>query len=153
MKEVDVASLKDFVGKSMGESEWFQIDQDRINAFADATLDHQFIHVDPEQAKATPFGGTIAHGFLTLSLLPYFQSKMEQLIVPKDLKMGMNYGFDKIRFLAPVKTGSRVRSVATLKDVVEKSPGQLLFSAEFVVEIEGGSKPALVCDWLVMYVV
>lgn len=153
MNEVDVSSLKEYVGKSMGESDWFQIDQDRIDDFADATLDHQFIHVDPEKAKHTPFGGTIAHGFLTLSLLPHFQFNMEDIVVPKNMKMGMNYGFDKIRFLAPVKTGARVRAVATLKDVVEKNPGQFLFSAEYSVEIEGESKPALICDWLVMYFV
>ena len=151
MKEVDALSLKDYIGKPMGQSEWFQIDQDRINAFADATLDHQFIHVDPDKAQHTPFGGTIAHGFLTLSLLPYFQLNMDEIVVPKNMQMGMNYGFDKIRFLAPVKTGSRVRAVATLKDVVEKKPGQFLFSAEYSVEIEGESKPALICDWLVMY--
>jgi len=97
MKIVDAASLQDYVGRSMGQSEWFQIDQERINAFADSTLDHQFIHVDPEQAKHTPFGGTIAHGFLTLSLLPHLQSQMSELVIPAGLKMGMNYGFDKIR--------------------------------------------------------
>ncbi|AUM11301.1 MaoC family dehydratase [Ketobacter alkanivorans] len=151
MKAVDAATLQEYVGKSMGESEWFQIDQDRINAFADTTLDHQFIHVNPEMAKQTPFGGTIAHGFLTLSLLPYMQSQMADLVVPAGLKMGMNYGFDKIRFLAPVKTGSRVRGVATLKEITEKNPGQYLFSAEYTIEIEGESKPALIADWLVMY--
>ncbi|HAG96907.1 MAG: protein dehydratase [Pseudomonadales bacterium] len=153
MKIVDAASLQDYVGRSMGQSEWFQIDQERINAFADSTLDHQFIHVDPEQAKHTPFGGTIAHGFLTLSLLPHLQSQMSELVIPAGLKMGMNYGFDKIRFLAPVKTGARVRAVATLKAVTEKNPGQYLFTAEYAVEIEGESKPALIADWLVMYFV
>lgn len=153
MKSVDVATLQEYVGKPMGESEWFQIDQDRINNFADATLDHQFIHVDPEKAKNTPFGGTIAHGFLTLSLLPHLQSQMGELIVPAGLKMGMNYGFDKIRFLAPVKTGAKVRAVATLKSVTEKNPGQFLFAADYVIEIEGESKPALMCEWLLMYFV
>jgi len=153
MQAVDAASLQDYVGKSMGESEWFKIDQDRINAFADSTLDHQFIHVDPEKAKHTPFGGTIAHGFLTLALLPHLQSQMGELVVPAGLKMGMNYGFDKIRFLAPVKTGAKVRAVATLKEVTEKNPGQFLFAAEYVIEIEGESKPALMADWLLMYFV
>lgn len=153
MNIVDAASLQDYVGRSMGQSEWFQIDQDRIDAFADSTLDHQFIHVDPEQAKHTPFGGTIAHGFLTLSLLPHLQSQMNELVIPAGLKMGMNYGFDKIRFLAPVKTGARVRAVATLKAVTEKNPGQYLLTAEYAVEIEGESKPALIADWLVMYFV
>ena len=153
MKFVDAASLQDYVGQSMGESEWFQIDQDRINAFADATLDHQFIHVDPEAAKNTPFGGTIAHGFLSLSLLPYLQLKMPELVAPTGMTMGMNYGFDKIRFLAPVKTGSKVRATAKLKEVVEKKPGQFLFTCEYTLEIEGESKPAFIADWLVMYFV
>jgi len=153
MKTVKAEKLAEYVGQSLGQSEWFQIDQDRINRFADATLDHQFIHVDPEKAKHTPFGGTIAHGFLTLSLLPYFQSKMADMIVPEGLKMGMNYGFDKIRFLAPVSVDSKVRCVATLKEVTEKKPGQFLFKVELSVEIEEGDKPALIADWLLMYFV
>ena len=153
MKTVTPDQIQSFIGKEMGASEWFAIDQARINAFADATLDHQFIHVDPDKAKFTPFGTTIAHGFLSLSLLPLFQSSMSELIVPAGLKMGMNYGFDKIRFLAPVKVNSRVRGVAKLKDAVEKSPGQWLFTLEFAVEIEGEAKPALISDWLLMYFV
>jgi acyl dehydratase len=153
MKMVAKEVLQDMIGKEMGASEWFQIDQARINAFADATLDHQFIHVNPEQAKHTPFGGTIAHGFLTLSLLPYLQTTMPDLVVPAGLKMGMNYGFDKIRFLAPVKVDARVRAVAKLKDVVEKNPGQFLLTSEYSVEIEGQPKPALIADWMVMYFV
>ncbi len=153
MKTVKAEALAEYVGQSLGQSEWFQIDQDRINRFADATLDHQFIHVDPEKAKHTPFGGTIAHGFLILSLLPYFQSKMADMIVPDGLKMGMNYGFDKIRFLAPVSVDSTVRCVATLKEMTEKKPGQFLFKVELSVEIEGEDKPALIADWLLMYFV
>lgn len=153
MKMVAKEVLQDMIGKEMGASEWFQIDQARINAFADATLDHQFIHVNPEQAKHTPFGGTIAHGFLTLSLLPYLQTTMPDLVVPAGLKMGMNYGFDKIRFLAPVKVDAQVRAVAKLKDVVEKNPGQFLLTSEYSVEIEGQPKPALIADWMVMYFV
>jgi acyl dehydratase len=153
MKMVSSDQIKSYIGQDMGASEWFAIDQGRINAFADATLDHQFIHVDPVKAKATPFGTTIAHGFLSLSLLPFFQSTMQELIIPSGLKMGMNYGFDKIRFLAPVKVDSRVRGVAKLKDAVEKNPGQWLFTLEFSVEIEGESKPALISDWLLMYFV
>ena len=153
MKLVAKEKLLEAVGTEMGASEWFLIDQDRINAFADATLDHQFIHVNPEQAKHTPFGGTIAHGFLTLSLLPYLQATMPDLLVPAGLKMGMNYGFDKIRFLAPVKVNSKVRAVAKLKDAVEKNPGQFLLTAEYTVEIEGQPKPALIADWMVMYFV
>ncbi len=153
MKTVTADQIASYIGKEMGASEWFAIDQARINAFADATLDHQFIHVDPDKAKFTPFGTTIAHGFLSLSLLPFFQSNMQDLIVPAGLKMGMNYGFDKIRFLAPVKVNSRVRGVAKLKDAVEKNPGQWLFTLEFSVEIEGETKPALISDWLLMYFV
>lgn len=153
MKLVAKEKLLEAVGTEMGASEWFLIDQARINAFADATLDHQFIHVNPEQAKHTPFGGTIAHGFLTLSLLPYLQATMPDLLVPAGLKMGMNYGFDKIRFLAPVKVNSKVRAVAKLKDAVEKNPDQFLLTAEYTVEIEGQPKPALIADWMVMYFV
>lgn len=153
MKVVAKDQVQSYVGQSMGASDWFQIDQDRINAFADATLDHQFIHVNPEQAKHTPFGTTIAHGFLTLSLLPFFQTTMSEAFVPEGLTMGMNYGFDKIRFLAPVKVGSRVRATAVLKDATEKKPGQWLFVAEITVEIEGEDKPALIADWLLMYFV
>lgn len=153
MKMVISDQIKSYIGQDMGASEWFAIDQARINAFADATLDHQFIHVDPDKAKLTPFGTTIAHGFLSLSLLPFFQSTMQDLIIPAGLKMGMNYGFDKIRFLAPVKVNARVRGVAKLKDAVEKNPGQWLFTLEFSVEIEGESKPALISDWLLMYFV
>ena len=136
MKVVEVASLTDYVGKELGASDWFQIDQDRINAFADATLDHQFIHVDPDQAKSTPFGTTIAHGYLTLSLLPYLQASIDGFLMPKGMKMAMNYGFDKLRFMAPVKEGKRVRAVATLLEVTEKREG-----------------PALVAEWLLMYFV
>lgn len=153
MKMVAKEQLQELIGTEMGASEWFQIDQARINAFADATLDHQFIHVDPEQAKNTPFGGTIAHGFLTLSLLPHLQTSMSELVIPAGLKMGMNYGFDKIRFLAPVKVNSKVRAVAKLKEVVEKNPGQFLMTSEYTVEIEGSPKPALIAEWMLMYFV
>ena len=153
MKVVEVASLPEYVGKELGASEWFEIDQDRINAFADATLDHQFIHVDPEQAKNTPFGSTIAHGYLTLSLLPYLQSTIEGFLQPKGMKMAMNYGFDKLRFMAPVKVGKRVRAVATLMEATEKREGQWLLKYAFNVEIEGEEKPALAAEWLLMYFV
>lgn len=153
MKIVEPGSLPEYVGKDLGASEWFQIDQARINAFADATLDHQFIHVDPEQAKATPFGTTIAHGYLTVSLLPYLQTSMEDLILPKGMKMGMNYGFDKLRFMAPVKVDKRIRAHAKLLDATEKKPGQWLLKFEYTVEIEGEDKPALVAEWLLMYFV
>lgn len=153
MKTVSVEDLKDYVGKPMGASEWFAIDQDRINAFADATLDHQFIHVDPEAAKATPFGTTIAHGFLSLSLLPYLQTSMEEMLIPAGMKMGMNYGFEKVRFMAPVKVDKRVRAVAKLNSAEEKRPGQWLLNFEYSLEIEGEDKPAFVAEWLLMYFV
>lgn len=153
MQLVEPAELKTFEGKELGASEWFQIDQDRINAFADATLDHQFIHVDEEKAKATPFGGTIAHGYLTVSLLPYLQAQIEGYVLPKGMKMGMNYGFDKLRFMAPVKVGKRIRAVAKLLEANEKKPGQWLMKYEFAVEIEGEDKPAVIAEWLLMYFV
>ncbi|EKF74837.1 acyl dehydratase MaoC [Alcanivorax hongdengensis A-11-3] len=153
MKVVEAATLTEFVGQQLGASEWFEIDQGRINAFADATLDHQFIHVDPERAKSTPFGGTIAHGYLTLSLLPYLQASIENFLMPKGMKMAMNYGFDKLRFMAPVKVNKRVRAVASLMEATEKKPGQWLLKFNFTVEIEGEDKPALVAEWLLMYFV
>ena len=153
MKVVEVADLASYVGKELGASEWFQIDQDRINAFADATLDHQFIHVDPEQARNTPFGTTIAHGYLTLSLLPYLHATIDGFLMPKGMKMAMNYGFDKLRFMAPVKVDKRVRAVATLMEATEKREGQWLLKFNFVVEIEGEDKPALMAEWLLMYFV
>ncbi|MDI1302966.1 MAG: MaoC family dehydratase [bacterium] len=153
MKMVAPADLASHVGKDLGSSEWFLIDQARINAFADATLDHQFIHVNPEMAKATPFGGTIAHGYLTVALLPYLQATMADMIMPEGLKMGMNYGFDKLRFMAPVKVGKRVRAHAKLLDATERKPGQWLLKFEYSIEIEGEEKPALVAEWLLMYFV
>ena len=153
MNIVEPSELKTFEGQELGASEWFLIDQDRINAFADATLDHQFIHVDPDKARATPFGSTIAHGYLTVSLLPYLQTSIEGFLLPKGMKMGMNYGFDKLRFMAPVKVGKRIRAVATLLQASEKKPGQWLMKYQFTVEIEGEDKPAVIAEWLLMYFV
>ncbi len=153
MKMIPPAEFASYIGKDLGSSEWFQIDQKRINAFADATLDHQFIHVNPEMAKATPFGTTIAHGYLTVSLLPYLQANMPEMILPQGLKMGMNYGFDKLRFMAPVKVDKRVRSRAKLLSADEKKPGQWLLKFEYTIDIEGEEKPALVAEWLLMYFV
>ena len=153
MKMVNAAELKQYEGQELGVSEWFAIDQARINAFADATLDHQFIHVNEEMAKQTPFGSTIAHGYLTVSLLPYLQTTIDGLVIPKGLKMGMNYGFDKLRFMAPVKVNSRIRARAKLISADERKPGQWLLKFEYTVEIEGETKPAVVAEWLVMYFV
>ncbi|MBP6381348.1 MAG: MaoC family dehydratase [Pseudomonadales bacterium] len=144
-------NVRSLIGSELGVSGWIRIEQARIDAFADTTEDHQFIHVDPGRAAATPFGGTIAHGFLTLSLLPRFMADIGGGM--EDAMMGLNYGFDKIRFLAPVKVNSRVRARAKLLDVQEKAPKQFLIKQEITVEIENESKPALVGEWLTMVMV
>jgi acyl dehydratase len=148
MRFIKPEAVKDHVGKEIGVSDWVRIDQARINQFADVTEDHQFIHVDPEAAKATPFGGTVAHGFLTLSML----SRMARgtLLVLEGVKMGVNYGFEKVRFMAPVKSGKRIRARFTLMSAEERSPGQWQFKYAVKVEIEDESKPALVAEWLSM---
>ncbi len=148
MKSVDAAELEGLIGTETGTSDWISIEQDRVNIFADVTEDHQFIHVNPEMAKMTPFGGPIAHGFLSLSLLSKFAEGGSVTI--KGAKMGLNYGLDKVRFLAPVKVGKKVRGVFKLKSCDEKRPGQFLLTYEVTVEIDGEDKPALVADWLVM---
>ena len=147
--------LPQLVGTEVGVSRWFQIDQDRIDAFAKLTEDEQFIHVDPDMAKHTPFGGTIAHGFLTLSLgsaMSYDAVKTLEGVV-----MGVNYGFDRLRFLAPVRAGKRVRGRFVLKNAENKgSDGGItrwLLTHEMTVEIEGEDKPALIADWLSMQMV
>ncbi|MGR3395131.1 MULTISPECIES: MaoC family dehydratase [Pseudooceanicola] len=138
--------LKGKVGEVVGTSKWFVIDQSRIDRFADVTEDWQYIHVDPEKAKQTPFGTTIAHGFLTLSML----SAMVYDGGPQvdGVVMGVNYGFDKVRFVSPVKEGARVRAVFTLTDVTEKGPNEIQTTLGVTVEIEGEQKPALVAEWL-----
>ena len=148
MKTVKAEDLQATVGSDLGVSDWIKIEQDRVNQFADVTEDHQFIHVNPEAAKMTPFGGPIAHGFLTLSLLAKFAEQGS--ITVEGVKMGVNYGFEKVRFLAPVKVGKRVRGHFKLKAVEEKRPGQHLLTYEVTVEIEGEEKPALIADWLGM---
>ena len=133
------------------ESHWVTVDQERIDAFAHVTEDKQFIHVDPEKAAATPFGGTVAHGFLTLSLL----STMAYGVLPKieGIAMGVNYGFDKVRFLHPVRSGSRVRARFTLVAVNHRSAREWQLTYDVSVEIEGAHKPALAATWLTMQVV
>ncbi len=142
------------IGKEEGVGEWFTVDQERINRFADVTIDHQFIHVDPEAAKATPFGTTIAHGFLTLSMLTHLDTS-----IPKGdparfegIMMGLNYGFEKVRFVSPVKVGSRIRARATLAAAELKGPW-IQTTRTMTVEIEGEAKPAMVADWItrIMY--
>ena len=143
MGKLIINSYEEFashLGEVLGTSEWLQVDQDRINLFADATLDHQWIHVDTERAaKESPYGGTIAHGYLTLSLLPYL---WEQVIEVRNISMLVNYGMDKMRFGQPVKTGSRVRLVASL-DSIENLRGICKTGVKFRIEIEGQRKPAL----------
>lgn len=134
------------VGLEVGVSSWLVVDQDRIHAFAEATEDRQFIHVDPDAAAQTPFGGTISHGFLTLSLLSRMAA--EAILVPEGLKMAVNYGLDRVRFLAPVRSGKRVRGRFSLDSIEEKAPGQWLMRHHVTVEIEGEDKPALTAVWL-----
>ena len=151
MPYVPVAELKDYVGKELGRSEWLTIDQERINLFAEATGDYQFIHVDPVKAAQTPFGSTIAHGFLSLSLMPKLMEDI--LIVPEGLKMAVNYGLDSVRFIQPVKVNSKVRLNVTLTDVTEKKPGQWLLKATATLEIDGQENPAYVAESLSLYFV
>jgi len=138
--------IRSRIGEKVGVSTWLTVDQARIDAFADATEDRQFIHVDPAAAAQTPFGGTIAHGFLTLSLLSRMGA--EAMLLPDVLKMAVNYGFDRVRFLSPVKAGKRVRGRFVLDSVEEKAPGQILVRHTVTVEIEGEDKPALTASWL-----
>jgi len=134
------------IGDEVGVSSWIIVDQARIDAFADATEDRQFIHVDSEAAAQTPFGGTVAHGFLTLSLLS--RMGVEAMQLPDGLKMAVNYGLDRVRFLKPVRSGSRVRGRFRLDSLEEKAPGQMLMRHTVTVEIEGEDKPALTAEWL-----
>ena len=129
-------------------SDWVVVDQEMINRFADATGDHQFIHVDSDRAAQTPFGGTIAHGFLTLSLMPLLSSKVPDAPRLEGARMGVNYGGNKVRFLTPVRSGSKVRGRFKLLSFDEKTPGRFQQVNEFTVEIEGADKPALIAEWI-----
>ena len=151
MSAVPVSELKSYIGKDLGHSEWLTIDQERVNQFAECTGDHQFIHIDEEKAKQTPFGGTIAHGFLSLSLIPALSSGL--LIRPEGLKMAVNYGLDSLRFIQPVRVGSRVRLNVQVLDVTEKNPGQWLIKAKNTLEIEGVDKPAFIAEGMSLYFV
>ena len=144
MPYVPVTALSQYVGQELGRSEWLKIDQQRIDLFAEATGDFQFIHVDPEKAARTPFGSTIAHGFLTLSLMPKLMESL--LVLPEGLKMVVNYGLDSVRFIQPVMVDSRVRLKAELTDVTEKKPGQWLLKVTATLEIEGEEKPAYIAE-------
>ncbi|GLO39698.1 MULTISPECIES: MaoC family dehydratase [Pseudomonas] len=146
MPHVPVTELSQYVGRELGRSAWLKIDQQRINLFAEATGDFQFIHVDPEKAAKTPFGSTIAHGFLTLSLIPKLIEDI--LVLPEGLKMVVNYGLDSVRFIQPVKVDSQVRLKVDLAEVTEKRPGQWLLKAIATLEIDGEEKPAYIAESL-----
>ncbi|HXU36976.1 MAG TPA: MaoC family dehydratase [Blastocatellia bacterium] len=144
-----IEELKSLVGQEVGASDWFEVTQSRIDEFADATEDHQWIHIDVERAKTdSPFHSTIAHGFLTLSLLPHLVSQAVK--VQGDFKMGINYGLNRLRFVSPVLSGSRVRARLTLQSV-EDFQGSNQITWSVTCETEGGQKPALVAEWLVRY--
>ena len=142
--------LFELVGQELGKSGWFAIDQDRIDRFADVTEDHQYIHVDPDRAAESPFGGTIAHGMLTLSMIVHLCDAFAPDLA--GLQIVINYGFDKVRFAAPVKVGKRIRAVAKLLEARERA-GQLVVKTKVTIEIEGEAKPALVAEWVTMHVV
>ena len=143
---VTIESLMAMTGQEIGVSSWYLIDQPQIDAFAKVTHDHQFIHVDPERASATPFGGTIAHGFLTLSFLSAMGQEAQPQI--EGVVMGINYGFDKVRFLSPVRSGARLRGRFVLGDVKQNKPGEVDVLWQATVEIEGERRPAVKADWL-----
>jgi len=146
MPVASLDQIRSSVGQEVGVSSWITVDQPRIDAFAEATDDRQFIHVDPVAAAQTPFGGTIAHGFLSLSLLSRMGA--EAMLLPQGLAMAVNYGLDRVRFLGPVPSGKRVRGRFRLDSVEEKAPGQILLRHMVTVEIEGEAKPALSAEWL-----
>ncbi len=146
MPVASVDEIRSRIGTEVGVSDWLTIGQDRIDAFAEATEDRQFIHVDAEAAARTPFGGTVAHGFLSLSMLSRMGA--EAMLIPEGAKMAVNYGLDRVRFISPVRSGKRVRGRFVLDSIDEKAPGQLLLRHSVTVEIEGVDKPALTAQWL-----
>ena len=148
---VSASEFPNLAGTELEPSDWMEITQDRVNEFADAANDHQFIHVDLEKAKASPFGGTIAHGFLTLSLITYLVAK--QMVVPEDATVTLNYGSDKVRFLKPVAVGQRIRANQQVLEVNEKKPGQWLVKTSVTIEIDGEQTPALIAEILFMHIV
>ncbi|MEJ7777465.1 MAG: MaoC family dehydratase [Sphingomicrobium sp.] len=148
MPIVPLDEIRARVGEEIGTSDWIIVDQARIEAFADATEDRQFIHVDPVMAAQTPFGGTIAHGFLSLSLLSRMAA--EAMLVPDSVTMAVNYGFERVRFLAPVRSGKRIRGRFTLQSVEQKAPGQILLRHLVTVDIDDEDKPALSAQWLTL---
>ena len=141
-------ALLDAVGQDLGTTDWLEIDQDRINSFAIATGDEQWIHVDPERAAAGPFGGTIAHGYLTLSLVPFFTA---QLFDVRDVQMAINYGLDRVRFLQPLRSGSRIRASGSISSAEAAGRG-VRIGVKITIEIDGEAKPALVADTIALFV-
>ena len=151
MPVATVDEIRGRIGSEVGLSDWLTIGQGRIDAFAEATEDRQFIHVDPQAAAGTPFGGTVAHGFLSLAMLSRMGA--EAMLVPETLRMGVNYGLDRVRFIAPVRAGKRIRGRFALDSVEDKAPGQILLRHVVTVEIEGEDKPALTASWLTLLLV
>ena len=149
---VSVDRLSEYIGQEVGVTDWLEIDQNRINQFAEATGDHQFIHVDPQRAADTPFGTTIAHGFLTLSLMSMLSAKNGGIKLENSV-MGINYGLDKVRFINPVKVGSKIRARFQLVSAVEKKPNHYLLKHNVTIDIDGEEKPALIAKWLGMTVI
>jgi acyl dehydratase len=148
--ELAAARLQASVGNAEGVGDWFLIDQDRIDSFAEVTEDRQYIHVDPEEcARRSPWGVPIAHGFLTLSLLPVLLSSVPRgPLSEQAMRMGINYGFEKVRFISPVKVGSRVRALSTIRTVDLKAPDTVQITRTVSIEIEGETRPALVAEWV-----
>ena len=151
MHTVPKEQLQNYVDQAREPSGWVHIDQDMISRFADATMDHQFIHVDEDRAAKTPFGGTIAHGYLTMSLISHFLGEVG--VGPEGTVMAINYGSDRVRYLQPVKVDSDIRAHATLRSVSDKAPGQVLTKTEISIEIKGENKPALVAEILSLFIV
>ena len=151
MKILPIEEIQNMVGQQTGVSEWFEVDQSRIDQFAEATNDHQFIHIDPEAAKSTPWGTTIAHGFLTLSLLSYMSS--EAGLAPENFAMAINYGLDKVRFIEAVPVNSRIRANSKLIEVQDKKGGRWLLKSSVTIEIENVEKPAAIVEALTMFVI
>lgn len=146
MPAASLDEIRSRIGEEIGVSGWFEMNQERIDEFADATEDRQFIHIDPKSAAQTPFGQTIAHGFLSLSMMSRMAA--DAMLVPDTVKMAVNYGLDRVRFVAPVKSGKRIRGRFRLDSITEKAPGQLLMRHTVTVEIEGEERPALTAEWL-----
>lgn len=150
MPLASLPEIQSRIAQEVGVSGWIMVDQARIDQFAQATEDHQFIHVDPQAAAQSAFGGTIAHGFLSLSLLSRMGA--EAMLLPEGMTVAVNYGLDRVRFLAPVRSGKRVRGRFRLDSIVEKAPGQWLLRHTVTVEIENEGKPALTAEWLTLLI-